>query len=97
MQSPIGDLLAVLVLHVQSNVSALRVYACVPIKHLDQGGGSNGYPIGSCAHASLDCCGNTQRCPYTGFVHSCDEVAEHFCSGQHLFGQLYPKSTFEAE
>ena len=97
MQCRIGDLLDVLVLHVQGNVPALRVYACVPIQHLDQGGGSSGYPIDSFAHASLDCRGNAQRCPYTGLVHGLHEVAEHFRGGQHLFWQLHTKSTFEAE
>ena len=31
------------------------------------------------------------------WVYGRDEVAEHFCSGQHLLGQLHPKSTFETE
>ena len=97
MQSRIGDLLDVLVLHIQSNVPALRVYACVPIKHLDQGCGSNGYPIDSFVHARLDCREEHAACPYAGPVHGLNEVAEHFCGGQHLFWQLHAKSTFEAE
>ena len=97
MQSRIGDLLDALVLHVQSNVPALRVYACVPIKHLDQGCGSNGYPIGSFAHASLDCRGNAQRCPYASLVYAATRSRSTSAVVAALFGQLHPKSTFEAE
>ena len=96
MQSRIGDLLDVLVLHIQNNVPALRVYACVPIKHLDQGCGSSGYPIDSFVHARLDC-RERSSLSLCWPVHGRNEVAEHFRGGQHLFWQLHAKSTFEAE
>ena len=76
---------------------ALGVYACMPIKHLDQGSGPSRYPVDSVAHTALDCRWDTQHCPRTGPVHSLHEVAEHFSRGEYLFWQLHTKSTFETQ